>query len=88
MEISILTKKRKKILFTLSKEELILGRIAEKNADIAPSHVQESLQILISKGFVQKDKNKVYSLTGKGREMVSFLKEFDKKARVNSAAKR
>jgi len=71
-EIALLTEKRQQILVDLALEGKTLSRLSEI-VKLQPSSAFESLELLDKKGFIKKDKNKVYSLTTKGKMLAFFL---------------
>ncbi len=72
-DFSLLTKNRQNIMISLIKEEKTLSRLADSLKSKTISTISDSLGILQNRGFIKKDKNKVYSLTKDGKLLTLSL---------------
>lgn len=71
-DISILTVKRQKLLISLLEEERTLSRL-KKDSGLVLASIWEALDVFKKLGIVERDLNKVYRLTRKGKLMALTL---------------
>lgn len=73
-DVSLLTTLRQLMLENIATEGKTLSRIVSQ-LESRPSIVFDNLEILQRIHLVQKDENKVYSLTEKGKKLLEWLNE-------------